>query len=382
MKIGIVVPHIFMHRGILPHVIFSPAKLALELAEGLKKMGQDVTLLSPGPVDTTVANITADLSLFEQELAGRGDTYIDLLKKHPMTFVSLARQVQAELIAKAFAMANAGALDIVHIYTNEEDIALPFAKLCAKPVVFTHHDPFNFLVKYKSVFPKYAGLNWISISMAQRAGMPADTNWIGSVYHGLDPQTFQPNYQPHGKYLAYIGRIIEPKGVHLAIAAVKKYNQTASEPYVLRIAGKHYSGAKDTYWQEHIAPQIDGRTILYEGFVSTVNAKQALLGNAAALLVPSLFEEPFGMVAIEALACGTPIIGLQSGALPEVIADGQTGYIVPKDTADTAATVAGLAAALANIPRIDRHACRADFEARFTVGRMCSEYLEAYKNAR
>lgn len=381
MRIGIVVPHIFMHRDILPRVIFSPATLALDLAEGLKTLGQDVTLFSPGPVDTAATNVTADLSLFEQELAGRGDTYIDLLKKHPMTFVSLARQVQAELIATAFAMANAGELDVVHIYTNEEDIALPFAKLCTKPVVFTHHDPFNFLVKYKNVFPKYASLNWISISMAQRAGMPADTNWIANVYHGIDASIFQPNYAPGGHYLAYIGRIIEPKGVHLAIAAVKKYNETAHEPYTLRIAGKHYSGAKDTYWQDRIAPQIDGKTIIYEGFVNNDAAKQSLLGNAAAVLVPSLFEEPFGMVAIEALACGTPVIGLQSGALPEVIVGGTTGSIVPKNAGDEGATVVNLAAAIAGIQGVDRQACRADFEARFTINRMCSEYLQAYRSA-
>jgi glycosyltransferase involved in cell wall biosynthesis len=88
------------------------------------------------------------------------------------------------------------------------------------------------------------------------------------------------------------------------------------------------------------------------------------------------------MVAIEALACGTPVIGLQSGALPEVIANGRTGYIVPKDTADDATTAASLAATFADIPNIDRQACRADFEARFTVDRMCGEYLEAYKSAR
>src|SRR6185437_16908609 len=156
LRIGIVVPHIFMHREIIPHVIFSPAKLALSLSKGLDALGASVTLFTPGPVDTKVRNITADLSYFEHELALRGDSYTELLKKHPFTFITLARQVQAELIAKAFAMANDGKLDLVHIYTNEEDLALPFAQLCSKPVVFTHHDPFNFMVKYKNVFPKYA----------------------------------------------------------------------------------------------------------------------------------------------------------------------------------------------------------------------------------
>lgn len=379
MKIGIVVPHIFMQRDILPHVIFSPAQLALDLAKGIHALGADVTLLTPGPVDTPVRNVTADLSLFEQELGGRGDTYIDLLKKHPMTFVTLARQVQAELIAKAYAMANSGELDVVHIYTNEEDIALPFAALCTKPVVFTHHDPFNFLVKYKSVFPKYKQLHWISMSLAQRKGMPADTNWAGNIYHGVRDDLLQPNYNPAGGYVAYLGRIIEPKGVHLAIAAAKEYNRTAATPLVLKIAGKHYAGAKDAYWQERILPEIDGKTIIYEGFINNRVAKQMFIGNARALLVPSLFEEPFGMVAIEALACGTPVIGLDSGALPEIIQQGETGYIVAK-SANEQGTIAGLASIIDRAMALDRHACRAGFLSRFTTARMCAEHLSLYKS--
>ncbi len=374
MRVGIVVPHIFMHRDILPQVIFSPAELALSLAAGLQRTGADVTLFTPGPVDTPVRNITANLSLFERELAGRGDTYTDLLKKHPVTFVTLARQVQSELIATAYAMANRGELDIVHVYTNEEDIALPFAALCTRPVVFTHHDPFNFLVKYKSVFPKYKNLNWISLSQAQRAGMPAGTNWAGNVYHGIDAALFKPQYRPAGGYVAYLGRIIEPKGLHIAIEAVKQYNVHRNTKLQLHIAGKHYAGHKDAYWQERIAPQIDGNEVQYVGFIKSAAEKQAFLGNADALIVPSTFEEPFGMVMIEALACGTPVIGLHSGAIPEVIRHGRTGYIIPKDNATTM-----IAKALTGIQAIDRQVCRQDFEARFTAAHMSDGYRDVYE---
>jgi glycosyltransferase involved in cell wall biosynthesis len=384
LRIGLVVPHIFMHREILPRVIFAPAKLAFDLCEGLERAGAEVTLFSPGPVDTGARNITADLSYFEQELAGRGDSYIDLLKKHSFTFVTLARQVQAELIAKAFDMANRNDLDIIHIYTNEEDIALPFAKLCTKPVVFTHHDPFNFLVKYKNVFPKYKQLNWISMSLAQRAGMPPHTNWVGNVYHGLDEHLFHENLAPEGDYVAYFGRIIEPKGVHLAIEAVKLYNKSAKKPLKLKIAGKHYAGhKKDTYWQERIEPLIDGTEIEYLGFLESVEDKQAFLGNAQALIVPSVFDEPFGMVIVEALACGTPILGLSSGAIPEVVQSGITGEVVQKITSadkklDESATAAALAEALPRVLVMDRKVCRQDFEARFTAARMVSEHLATY----
>jgi glycosyltransferase involved in cell wall biosynthesis len=378
LRVGIVVPHIFMQRTILPHVIFAPAKLALGLAEGVQAVGADVTLFSPGPVDTRVKNITADMQYFEAELQGRGYGYIELLKKHPLIFISLARQVQAELIAKAFAMANQGKLDIVHIYTNEEDIALPFAALCTKPVVLTHHDPFNFLIRYKNTFPKYAHLNWLSLSLAQRKGMPEGTNWVGNIYHGLPEDQLRPNYAPNGGYLAYLGRIIETKGVHLAIAAVKQYNKGAVQPLTLRIAGKHYAGHKDDYWQSRIAPEIDGTTIIYDGFIDTAAKKQAFLGNANALLMPSTYDEPFGMTAIEALACGTPVITLDSGALPEVILHNKTGFVIKKQASD-AATASQIAASVGRIGRIDRQKCRRDFEQRFTLIRMCKEHLTVYR---
>jgi glycosyltransferase involved in cell wall biosynthesis len=364
LRIGLVVPHIFLHRDILPQVIFSPGRLAIQLAEGVKKLGADVTLFSPGPVDTTVKTVTADLSYFERELAGRGDTYLDLLKKHPFTFITLARQAQSEIIAKAYAMANADELDIIHIYTNEEDIALPFAELCRKPVVFTHHDPFNFLVKYKNIFPKYRHLNWISMSLAQRKTMPPDTNWVANIYHGLAEDEFTPNYKPDGDYFAYMGRLIKPKGAHLAIDAAKRAGVK------LKIAGKHYSGQKDQYWQEFIAPQVDGKQIEYAGFLGTIAERQGFLGNAKALIVPSMFDEPFGMVIIEALACGAPVIGLRSGAIPELIEDGVTGFVVDNE--------AGIADAVTKVGAIDRTACRVAFEKRFTLDRMCQEHLSVY----
>lgn len=384
LRIGIVVPHIFMHRDILPDVIFSPANLALQLAEGIRATGAQVTLFTPGPVETSVINITADLHYFEQELAGRGDSYTDLLKKHPFTFISLARQVQSELIANAYEMANDDKLDLVHIYTNEEDIALPFASLSKKPVVFTHHDPFNFMVKYKNVFPKYYHRNWISMSYAQRNGMPHDTNWVGNVYHGLPDSELMPLKNPTDDYIAYLGRIIQPKGLHLAMQAIRQYNKSAPIPLTLKIAGKHYSGhKKDTYWQQQILPMLDDNNIEYVGFLGP-EKRQEFLGNARALLVPSLFEEPFGMVTIEALACGTPVIGLDSGAIPEVIENNTTGIVVsksksPDGSLDETKTVGYLATALEQIPSIHRTACRASFMARFTATRMCQEHLAIYQ---
>jgi glycosyltransferase involved in cell wall biosynthesis len=377
IRVGLVVPHIFIHRDILPGVIFSPGTLAVDLAEELEQQGADVVFFAPGPVRTAVPVITADLSHFDAELAGRNDTYLELLKKHPFTFISLARQVQAEIIAKAYEMANAGLLDIVHIYTNEEDIALPFAKFCKKPVVFTHHDPFNFLVKYKSVFPKYKHLNWISISNAQRSTMPSDTNWVETIYHGLPENELTPLMQPTRDYVAYLGRIIEPKGVHLAIQAVKKYNETAKRPLKLKIAGKHYADhVKDTYWQTQIKPQLSN-TVEYIGHIKGPEEKRLFLGNAAGLIMPSVFDEPFGMVAIEALACDTPVIGLASGAIPEVIKNNSSGFVIKKYPEET--VIDRMAAAIENLQTIKPGACRDEFETRFTSKQMTKNHLKVYE---
>lgn len=385
LKLGLVVPHIFMHEDVLPHVIFSPAELALSLAEGVDSNDVSVTLYTPGPVRTRVKNVTADLSYFEKELAGRGDTYLDLLKKHPFTFVTLSRQVQSEIIAKAYSDANEDKLDIVHVYTNEEDTALPFSKMCKKPVVFTHHDPFNFLVKYKNVFPKYPELNWISVSYAQRRGMPENTNWVANIYHGIDENDFTPVKNPSNDYVAYVGRIIRPKGLHLAIDAVKAHNRQNNTNLKLKIAGKHYAGhKKDRYWKEEIQPRL-GDEIEYLGYISDKEDKRELLANAKALIVPSTFEEPFGLVLIEALACGTPIIGLNSGAIPEIIQDGKNGILIYRKNADHESKIVDesvsandLARAIGHINSLDRKICRKDFEERFKEKRMCEDHSDLY----
>lgn len=391
MRIALVIPHIFMHPQVLPGVIFSPGRLAIALAEGLQAQGDQVTIFAPGKVSTSVPIASADMSYFDAELAGRGDSYMDLLKKHPFTFITLARQVQSEIIAAAFARANSGQFDVVHVYCNEEDMALPFAALCTKPVIFTHHDPFNFLIKYKNVFPKYKHCNWLSMSYAQRAGMPSDTNWVANIYHGLAADIFHARLTPKNdqSYIAYIGRIIQPKGVHVAITALQTYNaRHPGKPLKLKIAGKHYGdNQKDDYWREHIVPQLDDPQIEYVGFINDDATKQAFLGGAQALIIPSIFDEPFGIVMIEALACGTPLIGLDSGAIPEVITQGVTGFVVPKQMQvgakrallDEAATATGLADALERVHAISRTDCRTAFEERFTLERMVRDHQVAYQ---
>lgn len=386
MRVGIVVPHFFMNRDILSSVIFSPASLAINLAEGVQKLGAEVTLFSPGKVDTKVKNINVDLSYFDEELSNRGYSYVELLKKHPLVFVSLARQAQSEIVAKAFEMANNDKFDIVHIYTNEEDIALPFIKFCKKPVFLTHHDPFSYLIRYKHVFPKYKNLNWISLSYAQRNDMPADTNWVANIYHGIEADEYTPNYSLNNEYVAYLGRIIKPKGVHLAILAVKKYNKKHGSKLKLKIAGRHYADySNDQYWLDEIQPEIDDNVIEFVGMLKTTKEKQNFLGNAKALIMPSIFNEPFGLVMLESLACATPIIALNSGAIPEVVSK-ETGILAnitfKKDGSINDNQVSNdLAIAINKVSVIDRKKCRVHFEKMFTLDRMCKEHLNLYQSS-
>ncbi|MDQ6984840.1 MAG: glycosyltransferase [Candidatus Dojkabacteria bacterium] len=443
IRIAFVCPHIFMSDELMSDNIFSPGDLAIDLANGLAEAGAEVTLFSPGVVGRdnskgkrffdptkkskgkryfapTVKNITADQTLLKEELETRGYGLKELLKKHPLLFTTLSRHFQSEIIAKAYEMANDDMFDIVHVYMLEEQIALEMSGLCNKPVVFTHHDPYSFLTKYRTILPKYKDRNFISMSLSQREDMPDDTNWVGNVYHGIDEKRFKPKYlgpgynpSPAGEpspapagqndteYFAYLGRIIEPKGVHYAIAAVKKYNEELatrnSKPVTLKIAGKHYSDeSNDSYWNSVIAPELND-TVEYVGYVSGDKAKQKFLGNAKALLVPSIFKEPFGMVTIEALSCGTPVIGLDNGATKELIENGKNGFVINDSDREKrksyyeskmkkvrdfyygeSRVVDELVEVMEKINQVDRSVCRDSFENKFTLRKMLQGHIDIY----
>lgn len=373
MKVAIVAPHMFMHKDIVHNTIFAPGVLVIDLINGLKAVGVDVTFISPNYQIDGLKNINGDLNLLNEELSLRNYSLFELLQKHPLLFSTLGRQIQAELIAKTFEMANTGDFDLVHIYMNEEELAMVFARFCKVPVIFTHHEPFNFLTKYRTIFPKYKDLNWLSISLAQRKSMPEDTNWIGNIYHGIEEKKFEANLENNQEYFAYFGRIIEPKGVHLAIAAAKKAGVK------LKIAGKHYSGeSKDTYWNNFIEPEIDNDFIQYVGFVSGDKSKQDFLGKAKALIMPSTWDEPFGVVMIEAMANGTPIIGFDSGAIPELIEDARNGILVKK-TLNQEKNIKNLSNAIKEFEKIDRKEVRKIFEEKFTLSQMVKDHLAIYK---
>ena len=352
------------------NTIFAPKELALNLADGLQILGHDITLFTPGSVRTKVKNTNVDLKYFEEEvekLTGKsikeGGT-TELLKKKPLTFITLTRQIQTELVAKCYQMANDGKFDLVHVYTNEEEIAMAFARFLKVPSVFTHHEPFNFLARYRTNFQKYKDLDFISISKSQQKAFP-NLNFVGNVYHGIDVNRFKLNEKPKN-YFAYLGRIIKPKGVHLAIQACLESGNR------LKIAGKHYSGhGGDKYWEKKIKPFIDNKQIEYVGYLKSDKEKSDFLGGAKALLMPVQWEEPFGMVMLESMTTGTPVIGFNKGSIPEVVKDGETGFVV-RD-------VKKMKEKFKEVDKLDRVKIREKVEKEFSLEKMIRGHEQIYK---
>jgi glycosyltransferase involved in cell wall biosynthesis len=207
---------------------------------------------------------------------------------------------------------------------------------------------------------RFPDASLVSISDSQRTPLP-QAHWIGTVHHGLPPDTLPPCFNPSG-HLAFLGRIAPEKGVDAAIRLAR----AAGLP--LKIAAK-IPRAENRYFRTKIEPLIDGATVQFVGEVDD-RGKAAFLGSASALLFPINWPEPFGLVMIEAMSCGTPVIAFRQGSVPEVIEDGVTGFIV--DNEDEAL------AAIRRLPALDRRRVRRSFEHRFTARRMAEDYLRLY----
>jgi glycosyltransferase involved in cell wall biosynthesis len=204
--------------------------------------------------------------------------------------------------------------------------------------------------------------------------MPPETNWVGNVHHGIAENTFMPRLVGKGDYVGFMGRIIKPKGLHLAIKAAQQAGLK------LKIAGKHYSGeSKDNYWQKEIEPHLKTDAIEYVGYLKTDEEKQQFLTNAKALVVPSTWREPFGMVTIEALACGTPVIAFNRGATPEIINE-KSGIII-KYLKDDEDNINALAEAFLRVEaHIERKDCLERYKNEFTLDKMAGGYIKVYRD--
>ncbi|WOH68953.1 glycosyltransferase family 4 protein [Bradyrhizobium sp. BWA-3-5] len=210
-------------------------------------------------------------------------------------------------------------------------------------------------------YRRFSDMPLVSISNAQRTPLPG-ANFVGTVYHGLPLGLHAPSLDRHGSYLAFLGRISPEKRPDRAIAIAR----AAGLP--LKIAAK-VDKADQTYFRTVIAPMLDGGDIEFIGEIND-NAKDEFLGQAAGLLFPIDWPEPFGLVMIEAMACGTPVLAFPSGSVPEIIEDGLTGRIV--------STIDEAVRAIPELLALDRHAIRARFEERFSAARMAADYVKIY----
>jgi len=247
--------------------------------------------------------------------------------------------------------------DVIHAHLDH--LAYPFARRAMAPTVTTLHGRLD-LPWLEPVYREYAEQQVISISHAQRRPLPW-LRWVGTVYHGVPRDLYRPHPQG-GDALVFIGRIAPEKRVDRAIEIAVRSERP------LRIAAK-VDPADAEYFREVIRPLLDHPLVEFVGELGD-HEKNAFLGEAAALLFPIDWPEPFGLAMIEALACSTPVIAWPHGSVPEILEDGVTGRLCT--------TIEEAVDAVRHLDRLDRNACRRAFEQRFTAERMARDYAALY----
>ncbi len=252
--------------------------------------------------------------------------------------------------------------DLIHNHAGP--FGLVFSRLVATPVVTTVHADLSALHNRpaeRRLWQAFPASPVVAISRAQRQFAPSFMRVVGTVHNGIAVPRFTFRHET-GRYLAWLGRITEKKGILEAIAVAKRSRLP------LRIGAK-IDRVDEPFWLRRVKPLVDGRRIRYLGEL-THRQKVALLANARALLYPIRWEEPFGLVMIEAMACGTPVIAFDRGSVREIIKDGVTGVVVK--------AISDMARAVRRVGTIDRRACRAWVEQKFTVEKMVEGYEEIY----
>ena len=228
------------------------------------------------------------------------------------------------------------------------------------------------LPQLKPLYEEFADVPLVSISDAQRQPAP-DANWLATVHHGIDidQYTFNP---VGGRYLAFLGRISPEKGVDTAIRVAQRAGMPLKIAARLPLPLKHDANAQAdrVYFEQVVQPLLEDSNAEMIGQVGGRD-KDEFLGHAAALLFPIRWPEPFGLVMPEALACGTPVLALRHGSVPEVLRDGETAFI--RDSEDE------LVETVSRLGQIDRARCRAEAERRFSPAAMAAAYEEVYAQA-
>ena len=314
------------------------------LTEELVRRGHDVTLCASGDSCTS---------------AGLFSVYERSLRPVGLETDSL----QYALVHVARSLAKAGDFDVIHNHSGPpSEIGMALSCMVDVPFLTTLHNPL--LDETRFIWSNYRG--WYSaISKTQTTMLPELplARSAGVVYNGIDVATF-PFESAKDDYVLFIGRMAPAKAPHLAIEVAKR----AGARIVL--AGKVALPEEHMYFHECIEPLLDGKQVTFIGEADGVQ-KRELYAKARAVLVPLMWDEPFGLVMIEAMACGTPVIAFKRGAAPEIIVDGQTGYLVND--------VDEMEAAMGRLSAIDPLVCRAHVESYFGPEALADGYLKVYR---
>ncbi len=339
MRIAQVAP---LFEAVPPQLYGGTERVVSMLTEELVRRGHDVTLFASGDSRTAA-------------------TLVPVVERAMRWGVETRDRLAAEF-TRELGMVFGRAADFDVIHSHVDYLAFPFDALTPTPTVHTIHGRLD-LPDLVPLYRQFRTVPLVSISDAQRAPLsPLGMRWAGTVYHGLPIDRYAFAAQDRG-YLAFLGRLSPEKQPDLAIEIARR----AGLP--LKIAAK-VDAADREYFERTVEPLLDDPLVEFLGEIGD-DDKPAFLGGARALLFPIDWPEPFGLVMIEAMACGTPVVARPCGSVPEVVVDGRTGFL--------ASTLVELADAVKRIDEIDRAECRRHVETHFSVGRMAEDYEAVYR---
>ena len=334
LKIAQVAP---LSESVPPKLYGGTERVVSYLTDELVRHGHDVTLFASGDSQTSARLVAACPDALR--LGGCRD----FLAPHLVMLEQVLR--------------HADEFDVVHFHIGLAHY--PVARRLRMVHLTTLHGRLD-LPELVPLYREYNDVPVVSISQAQRTPLP-HARWIATVHHGLPPDELRFRNRD-GEYLAFLGRISPEKRVDRAIAIAKACG------WPIRIAAK-VDPADEVYFQCEVRPLLDHPLVEFIGEIGE-REKSEFLGRARALLFPIDWPEPFGLVMIEALACGTPVIAFRNGSVPEILEEGITGFIVDDLEQAIAAT--------RRVGELSRVACRREFERRFTVSQMASAYTRLY----
>ena len=390
MKIGILVPSIYMHDQAFQNRISAPMVLSLVMADGLIKKGIEVVFFSGPGVPTKAKVVSSDEDLIN---ANYKVDYQQDLPKNTYETVSLyekKKYFELGIVSKAYKMALNKEVDLLHVYHAYGNLAHYFAELLHVPTLFTLHvlpPPENSFERWR--YKRFANQNFVAISNSQKKGfldIIPDMNVVNTIYHGISQEDFGFSLTPQD-YIAFVGRAIPEKGLDIGIKLAIEEN------VCIRIATHLNEVALDSdYYKKEIEPHIKNKYVELTDLFD-LKEKARFYQNAKTFISPVRWEEPFGMVMIEAMSCGTPVIAFARGSVLEVVKDGETGFIVNSSPDDIRGDwiikktgIEGLREALNRIfsmPKDQyeqmRRNCRKRTEEKFTVDKMVDSYEALYK---